>query len=231
MDGHPEYKAVFENSGYWSCACRPEVQDYIVSISKSLLDNYGVHGLHLDYIRTGGLCTCDYCAGHMKEQGHDIRSVKKFEPGLEAWAGDALFPWAEWRAQRVSELVSRCHDLTKAAKRELSAAVFAGYPDTNLYQGQDWVDWAEKGIIDYIFPMSYTNSTREVRMRTRSHRALLGNKVQLWEGLAKGLGTQHIDRKVRIDQIDACRQEGAEGFVLFCYPSISDADLAVLKNI
>ena len=138
--------------------------------------------------------------------------------------------WTDWRCERVTNVVEQLHNLTQAKGIELSAAVFSGYPDCRQSNGQDWVAWAERGIVDFLFPMTYTNSTRDARMRTRCHRALIGRQFPLWEGLGKRSSASELSTSSMVEQIKACLEEGSDGFVLFSYPALSDEDLAALKD-
>jgi len=223
LSEHPEYAAVFEAKFRWACACRPEVQDYAMALYEDLAANYPVPGLHLDYIRTGGQCTCDYCAAQMKERGVDIRSIEHRDPGTAAWV--------DWRCERITAFVARLHAVTQAGGIGLSAAVFADYPISRHSNGQDWVAWAEHGVVDFLFPMNYTNSTRDARMRTRCHRALVGDRVPLWEGLGKRSSASELSARVMMEQVEACLEEGSQGIVLFSYPALSDEDLEALSHI
>jgi len=219
---HPEYAAAFDYRFRWGCACRPEVQDYALALYESLLTDYPVPGVHLDYIRTGGLCTCDYCTTEMKQQGVDIQSIEHRAPGMSAWV--------DWRCERVTAFVERVHSITQAKRIELSAAVFTDYPTCRHSNGQDWVAWAERGIVDFLFPMNYTNSTRDARMRTRCHRALVGDRCPLWEGLGKHSSASALSTQVMVEQIKVCLEEGSQGIVLFSYPALSDGDLAAIAD-
>ena len=219
---HPEYAAEFEEGMRWACACRPEVQDYVVALYESLIENYPVAGLHLDYIRTGGPCRCAYCAARMKDRGVDIHTVQRRDPGNSAWV--------DWRCERVTAFVERVHKVTQAKGIELSAAVFMGYPECRYSDGQDWVAWAERGLLDFLFPMTYTNSAREARMRTRCHRALVGHSFPLWEGLGKRSSFSDLSTPALVEQVKACLEEGSDGIVLFSYPALTDEDLEALAG-
>jgi uncharacterized lipoprotein YddW (UPF0748 family) len=224
LSEHPEFAAAVESRFRWACACRPEAQDYALALYESLMANYPVAGVHLDYIRTGGPCKCDYCAAEMRQRGVNAQTVERREPGTSAWA--------DWRCERVSAFVASLHGITQAKGIELSAAVFADYPACRHSNGQDWVAWAEQGIVDFLFPMNYTNSTRDARMRTRCHRALLAaDRVPLWEGLGKRSSASDLSRKVMVEQIEACQEEGSEGVVLFSYPALSDEDLEAIAGL
>jgi len=224
LNQSPHLAAVFESSDRrWACACCPEVQEYELALYKSVADVYPVHGLHLDYIRTGGLCRCDYCKEQMSSQGIDITKISARDPGFASWT--------EWRCNRVTSFVEQMHDLTRSKDIELSAAVFADIPSCRNSNGQDWVKWAEKSLVDFMFPMNYDNSMRNVRLRTRQHVALIKGFCPVWEGLGKASSASQLTTEVMVEQICSAKQEGAEGVVLFHYPALSDEDLAALKAL
>ena len=223
LSEHPECAAGLEERFRWACACRPEVQDYALALYESLMANYPVSGVHLDYIRTGGLCRCDYCEAEMRKQGVAIETIESRAPGMSAWV--------DWRCERITAFVARLHEITQAKGIELSAAVFADYPGCRHSNGQDWVAWAERGIVDFLFPMNYTNSTWDARMRTRCHGALVGGRVPLWEGLGKRSSASELSTQVMVEQITACLEEGCQGIVLFSYPALLDKDFEAVARI
>jgi uncharacterized lipoprotein YddW (UPF0748 family) len=222
---HPEYAAVVPDE-HWACACRPEVQDYEYDLYRSVAEGYRPDGLHLDYIRTGEPCRCEYCKREMAERGLDVDELKWTpwylnEKGVEEWT--------EWRVSKITGFVERLHGLTENLGMKLSAAVFAGYPDCIYIQGQDWVQWAERGIIDYLFPMNYTTSLRYAVTRTVSHLALVGGRVPVWEGLARAAAPSQPD--ILPELVRGVREAGAQGAVLFHYPSLTDGDLRAIREL
>ncbi|MDP6438026.1 MAG: family 10 glycosylhydrolase [Candidatus Brocadiia bacterium] len=216
----PEYTARNTESIRWGCTCRPEVQDNVFALYEDLAQRYDPDGLHLDYIRTGGPCRCEFCKAQMREQGVDIEAVEPAEPAHEQWT--------QWRVSRLAAFVRRMHELTAGRGIELSAAVFADYPDCIVQQAQDWVLWAEEGIVDYLFPMTYTPSARVAWARTVSHVALVRDRVPLWEGLSKDCEQGRLTPALLADQARTVLEAGARGVVLFQYPSVSDEDIAAL---
>jgi len=169
----------------------------------------------------GGQCTCAYCREQMQAEGVDIEAVEYRDP---AWQR-----WCEWRVGRISRFVGRMRELTRRRGLELSAAVFANYPDCREQQGQDWLQWVEEGLVDFVFPMNYTNSLRMCLTRTVAHAALVNRRAPLWEGLrssASQLTPADLERQAR-----GALEAGATGIVLFSYPALTDEDFAVLRAI
>ncbi len=224
LNEHPEYKAEIDQRMRWACACRPEVQDYVFELYRSLAGHYGPAGLHLDYIRTGGPCTCEFCRSQMHERGVDIGQV---EAGTRDYDS-----WTQWRVSRITDFVRRVHELTAAEGIELSAAAFSGYPDCIVSQGQDWVQWAEQGLVDYLFPMTYTQSPRVAAMRTTAHLAQVAGKVPVWEGLCKRASRfARCTPEELVEQMRGVLDQGAQGVVVFSYSSLGQEDLAAIRAL
>jgi len=220
---HPQFRARFESRFPWACACRPQVREYLLELYKDVGQRYKPDGLHLDYIRTGGQCVCEYCKWEMKARGVEIQAVRYGTPEFQKWI--------EWRTECITDFVRRSRAITKKLKMELSAAVFSNYPDCGEQQGQDWASWAEEKLVDYMFPMTYTNSLRMLKMKTLAHVAQMPPKVPMWEGLGKSAGCSELSTKDLVAQVKTALECGAQGVVLFSYPSITDEDIKAIKRI
>ena len=224
LRGHPECRAKTDERPEWACACRPQVQDYLLALYRSLAERYRPAGLHLDYIRTGGPCKCESCEAEMRGRGVAIQEVKQGTPEFEVWT--------DWRVANITGFVRRMRDLTSEEGLELSAAVFAGYPECIPSQAQDWVQWAEAGLVDSLFPMNYTQSTRVAVMRTKAHLAQVAGKVPVWEGLCKRAGQfARLTPGQLGEQIQAVLATGAQGAVVFSYGSLKAEDYAEVRRL
>jgi uncharacterized lipoprotein YddW (UPF0748 family) len=216
---HPEYRGVDnEDKLSWACAMRPQVQEYLLDLYRSVGERYQPHGLHLDYIRTGGFCKCDYCRGEMGQRGVDIDKAP--------WATEPFQQWVAWRVAGITSFVRRLHEYTRAWGLELSAAVFPGYDYCLPVQAQDWPAWARGRLVEYLFPMTYTPSVEEAVKLGRDHAQRVAGAVPLWEGLMRGESAQTL-----IDQARAMKELGVEGVVIFHYPAMTDEDLASLEAL
>ncbi|MHC4294565.1 MAG: glycoside hydrolase family 10 protein [Planctomycetota bacterium] len=222
IPGRPKDKPVF------ACATRPEVQDNVFKQYEEVVTKYRPDALHLDYIRTVGHCVCDYCKSEMKKRGVDI---EQYDPQADGHPDKGFKQWTEWRISRVAEMVKRVSEMAHGAGLEVSASVFPNYPECLETQGQDWVLWAEKGYVDYFFPMNYTNLHREAIMRTVAHKALLGDKAVLWEGLGKQSHNTNQTTDELIEQVRLVLDVGIPGVVLFEQRQLTDEDYAALKKL
>ena len=53
----------------------------------------------------------------------------------------------------------------------------------------------------------------------------------MWEGLGKWSSRSQLTPKELLAQAHLCREEGAEGVVVFAYSSLTDEDLEALRRI
>ena len=114
----------------------------------------------------------------------------------------------------VSALVAEGARRLRAARPGLviSAAVF---PDPELARErvlQHWPEWAAAGWIDLLCPMAYRRDTAEVARLLAGARAA-APATRMWGGLM-GYPREH---SLLRDQVQAARDAGCEGAILFAY--------------
>lgn len=222
------------------CAASEEAHRLKLDLYEELMDRYPIAGVHMDRIRymSEDDCFCERCrTGFKAETGVDpleIGKVSEYNVSIErernrkhpAWEA-----WVAWRAGWITKFVEELSDLTKRKGKELSAAVFMEYPECIVYEGQDWGDWGERGLVDILMPMTYTNSTLMVKRRTRNHIAQVKGNTHIWEGLGKDSSRSLLSAEALVAQTQAAMEEGAEGIVFFSYGSLTDEDLEALAEL
>ena len=204
----------------WACPRREEVQRYELSLYEEVMERYDVAGLHLDYIRHAGpqMCFCQVCRDDFRKlTGKELTKLTSKD---EEWER-----FLEWRAEPITRFVRNIREMTRRRDKELSAAVFPEYPSCLIGVGQDWVRWVEERLVDYLFPMNYTNSSKVAVSRTRCHIALVGESVPVWEGLGKSSSASYLPTEKLMRQIEGVLDAGAQGIVLFHYAAVEDSDL------
>ena len=221
----------------WACPASKRVRQYELSIFEEIMDNYDVDGVYMDYIRYNldNVCFCPRCRSRFKEEtGTDPVKIGRFS-GFDESAErgrnrkhPAWVRWVEWRVGWITKFVEELSAMAKKRDCALSGAVFMDYPECIVNQGQDWADWAEKGLLDSVVPMTYTNSLLMLKRRTKTHLAHVKGTCALWEGLGQSSSRSNLSTEALIEQIDAVREEGAEGVMIFPYSTLTDEDLAAL---
>jgi uncharacterized lipoprotein YddW (UPF0748 family) len=224
----------------WACPASEKVREYKLSIFREIMDNYDVDGVHMDYIRYNldNVCFCPRCRSQFKEKtgtdpvdigrfsGYDESSQRGRNRKHPAWVA-----WVEWRVECVRKFVEELSVAARKRNKALTAAAFADYPECIVNQGQDWAEWAEKGLVAAVTPMSYTNSLLMLKKRTTTHLAHLKGNCEDWEGIGKNSSRSSLSTGAFIEQIEAVRRQGAEGVMIFPYSALTDEDFSALRAL
>ncbi|MBI3986626.1 MAG: family 10 glycosylhydrolase [Lentisphaerae bacterium] len=199
----------------WLCPTNPDnIADELGAI-RELLEAYAVDGLHLDYIRYPGSHAC-FCKG----------CKARFEQALEQTVG--LWPesarngrfseaYAAWRAGQITAFVKAVHDEIRRInpKIRLSAAVYGNYPECAKTLGQDWGQWLDEKLVDFVCPMTYFNDPATFQLALRKHLALPGAKGRIYPGIGVTALESRLAPDEVIEQIGLLRDQRAAGFMLF----------------
>ena len=208
----PDKPMSLERNKYvWASPGVDQVQDHILAVITDLVSRYNVDGLHLDLVRYAGRNT-------------------SYDPGSNAAAGSEPSPARDqWQRDRISELVRRVKTqlATIRAGVWLSAAVWPYYVDkwdwgvsegyTDYYQ--DSLGWLAAGSADAIAPMLYTGVSDEFDRWQILMKDFLANSHggQIYPGI----GANYDDFNAIARRIEAARQAGAPGHVIFSYGALN----------
>lgn len=135
---------------------------------------YDVDGVNLDYVRTMGVCVSASCKqAYSQRYGRDLvidKVLSKLRPGLAPTLG-------EFQETAVTALVRAISERVRATKPQMRISVDAAPDVLSVEQGQNSVDWINKGLVQVIFRMDYGRSidlplTEAVRGRLTNPDAL-----------------------------------------------------------
>ncbi|HXG64824.1 MAG TPA: family 10 glycosylhydrolase [Blastocatellia bacterium] len=212
--------------GLYLSPAHPAVKEHLYSLWMDVLERYEVDGLHFDYVRypnTG----FDYSRTALErfralvEQsiGEGERKVLAAVAERDPLTYAAAFPerYAQFQRDQVTELVERIRFGVKKRRPAaiISAAVFANDEDAYYSRFQDWKLWLRRGLLDVVCPMAYTPDTETFRKQIS---VAVGHAAghQVWAGI----GAYRIPPESAIEKIQAARELGAHGFVLFSYDAM-----------
>jgi uncharacterized lipoprotein YddW (UPF0748 family) len=157
--------AMIDQSGVpstqWLSPSHPEVRAYLAAMIRSLLSQYELDGIHLDYVRYPGL---EYDFGSI--------AVSKFQSwsdlppvSVQTLLTDQYDRWTDWRAREITQYVAEVRELIgHITGRDviLSAALIAdaalNYRSLEKY-GQSYADLATH--LDWVMPMAYFREDRQ----------------------------------------------------------------------
>ena len=220
--------------GYFLDPGHPAAADYLTGVYLTIIQNYAVDGIHLDYIRypeTADGSPPDFVPGY------NPTSLARFRRAT----GRVIMPapddpsWMDWRRRQVTDLVRRVYIEAKAVNPRLkvSAAVVPwgkpptsekDFEQTHAMQRvfQDWHGWLQEGILDLAFPMNYAAET-DAAIRGRFNGWIRWEKRhkhdrQLVIGIGAYLNTPQVTlAQVRRARRSEGRRRRAAGVAFFSY--------------
>lgn len=226
------------------CPSNPEARAHLAAVCRDLSRRYELDGLQLDYIRyaNGNLCYCAPCL-----QRFEAYVTPKLTPAKIATARAkgrlglvqaSPWSWKQFRRDQVTTLVREIRAAVKAERPSaiLSAAVIPWGPfspdftKSEAYNtvGQDWYGWIREGLVDAVCPMTYQASLAGFKSWVNGVRRDHPN-FPVWFGIGAYLfGPDGAAAKVQ-----ATRQAGAPGWVLFSYTAVTKggANDAYLRDL
>jgi len=215
----------------WLCPSHPENLAYELDGIRELARSYPVDGIHLDYIRfkSGDYCFCAGCRSRF-QRDTDLR--------IRQWPADVrtgpLAPaWREWRRGLITRLVAQARRELQAvpSRPRLSAAVYRAYPGVRESIAQDWGAWLERGELDFVCPMNYTEEPARFAAVTHSQLALPGAVGRVYPGIGVTSLESRLDASETIRQVLLARQATAPGFMLFDLNTKLEKDILPLLSL
>lgn len=198
----------------WLCPNQPANRQRLSKLAAEAAASQKLTGLHLDFLRfpSSQACTCPKCQAMFTSYlGHKPAN----------WPSDIMpghsehEAWLSFRCQTISQLVKEISDSAHKVRPSLqvSAAVFPDADSAGRNVGQDWPQWLKSRYISFICPMSYYDSHTQAVSAFRRQAAETGNARLILPGI--GVTNQRLDTAATLNQINALRNEGAPGFILF----------------
>ncbi len=179
-----------------------------------LVTKYPLDGVQFDYIRYFST-SVDYSAtsraAFEKEMGGKVKSWPH-----DVMDGRLKERYHQWRVSLISSTVRDASQAIRAANSHarVSAAVWHS-PDIAMNDyAQDWVSWVHDGYLDFVVPMNYTPKDERLTEWIENQKVLVRGKIPLYAGL----GSYMLNRPEQLHrQIDICRRQGVDGYVLYSY--------------
>jgi len=203
----------------WLCPSDPRNFALERDSMLEVVRKYDVAGIHLDYIRYPHeeACFCDGCRERFERDAGVI--VSDWPRGV--LQGPSREQFAQWRRDQITKLVRVVSTEARRIRPGImvSAAVFS-WPDSRDWAGQDWKQWIDEGLLDFVCPMNYTPSTELFESLVDQQVQTVGGKVPLYPGIGEFIIS---DPRVLMDQVESARRLGADGFVCFSYEHAASA--------
>ena len=206
-----------------------EVRKYWVDKITSAL-KYDIDGIHLDYIRFPITQVYSYdsltCSEFKKEFDYSPLEVSH-DCGSMIWC-----EWIKWNAKQVTALVAEIRAALKESGKPvvLGVDVFPDLETSKVLIGQDWGDWAEKGLVDFICPMLYTNNLGLFREYVQRAIKISGNRCAVYPGIGVFTAHNKITKDLITKEVVISRNLGTGGMVFFSGNSFNKEMRDTLKS-
>ena len=201
----------------WLCPSHPANRKLEIESMVEIVRRYDVDGVHFDYIRypDENGCFCKGCKGRFEEWA----KIK-----VTNWPGDVredetiADKWLDFRREQITPVVKGVAEGARAIRKDIkiSAAVFRNWPVDRNTIGQDWKMWCEKGWLDFVCPMNYTDSSGQFEGMIREQLKWVGD-VPCYPGIGLSVWSDRNDICKLIEQIGITRKLGTGGFTIFNY--------------
>lgn len=189
----------------------PAVRNYLLSIIDELINNYNIDGIHLDYIRYDN----KYYGFHKIGLEEYFSIFQKTDDSKWKLINDKN--WIEYKSSKVDILVEDICSLKTGKKPNiiLSAAVKPDPEKAYTQFGQNWTQWLDKGILDYVVIMNYTTNN-ELFTKNLS---LINQKCDNLKVFI-GIGLWNKNESKTIRQMEICKKRGFGNIVLFSFDTV-----------
>jgi uncharacterized lipoprotein YddW (UPF0748 family) len=202
----------------WLCPSHPDNHALERDSMLEVLQNYDIDGLHFDYIRYPGpdYCYCDGCRTRFEEETGN--TVNVWPDDVRA-GGPLESEFLPWRRAQITELVEAVYSSAKAQDPDvrISAAVYGDYGQAYGNVGQDWVDWIDRGIVDFLNPMSTTPDCDRFRELVSEQLAHADGRIPIYPGIGVSNDATRLTPDQTIAQVLITRELGTGGYIMFNY--------------
>jgi len=216
----------------------PRIGGYILTIINEIINRYPlISGVHLDYVRypspvpfVPGSRFNDFGLTY----GYGPRNVERFKEKTGLNPQDTLnnedeyLAWDNWKRQQVTDLVRKISSLVKIKSPDLavSCAVIPLTERAYANAFQDWSNWLEEGIVDYVVLMSYTKDNqfaKEIVKSSLGHRG----KGKVYIGIGLFLMKNNTD--LLLNQYRMISDLAPDGIVFFSIDDLTDQIIGYLN--
>lgn len=208
---------------------RAEFRDFIVSLVLEVVGRYPVHGVNLDYTRTGGICTSPWCVElYKKETGRNL---------LADVSGEYPDEFLAWQEGAVTDIVRRVAEGARRLRSDVIVSVDAAPGHwVDRTQGRNSLKWADDRLIDVVYLMRYEanpdwTALRALKSGMKRPDALVmtcGNFEEIHTETTAVVPRQAARVEALLREAQAYQQGNGVG--LYLYSMLTDEHIAHLRQ-
>jgi uncharacterized lipoprotein YddW (UPF0748 family) len=212
-----EGKLVSKNGFEWMNGFNPEVQDFLLSLIKEVVENYNIDGIQGD----------DRLPAMPSEAGYDEYTTKFYSEshgGNKPPADYKDQEWIQWRADLMTDFMRRIYETVKDLNQNIIVSMAPSiYPWSKEEYLQDWPAWLRNGYVDQVIPQiyrynikKYISALDEILDSQIDKRDLL----KFYPGILLKVGSYYAPENFLKEMIDGNRKRDINGEVFFFYEGL-----------
>lgn len=201
----------------WLNPFHPQVQQFILDLVAELMANYDVDGLQLD----------DHF-GLPVEFGYDPYTValyQKEHAGRTPPANPQDPEWMRWRANKITDLLSRVFRVVKTYRPHAILSVSPN-PARFAYSHylQDWPRWEQDGYVEELIVQVYRDRLSDFDAVLREPTLVRAkNHIPTGIGILTGLKNAPVPINLIREKVQTVRDRGYAGVSFFFYDTLWNA--------
>ena len=223
-DVFPDYQSLRAQGyeGFFLDPKIPQVQADLLNILKELAVRYDISGIHLDYFRYPGLLYSFTPASRtlfMMEKLYDPWMLYYSPSHYSERYGYEVFLYAdnEYRESLINAVTDYLQQISHTLKNinkilEISVAVKPDPVQAKHRFFQDWLNWLEKKICDFVVIMNYRTNFDEFEMILKQLQT-----QQTMAMIVVGISTYNQNENAVIRRLRVVNAGDFSGYALFSY--------------
>ena len=208
-----------KNNFYWLDAFNPEVQQFIKKLVLEVMELYpDLAGVQGD----------DRLPALPSNGGYNMEVIKQYqeETGKSLPKEDLDSHWLQWRADKLSDFGEYIYNHVKAINPKIMVSWSPSPYDWSLQNYlQDWPEWLERNIVDFIHPQLYRYTFEAYKIALDQNwdymNPFLEKELIFSPGVLIGIGSGDLITPEILENILAYnRSKGIMGETYFYYERI-----------
>jgi uncharacterized lipoprotein YddW (UPF0748 family) len=232
----PAYQELKSNGaeGFFLDPQDRQVQNYLLNLLDEMADNYDVSGIHLDYFRYPDVnysFTAASRTNFMLTNWYDPLDVYQSSEAYTKKRGFPVFmeadrQYRQYLSDTLTGYLERIKDMLERKPKhiELSVAVKPDPVKAKYRYFQDWMNWLENRLCDFVVVMNY-NTDKEEFDRVLNQFPSDASK----KNVIMGISTYNQSAEAVLDRIASVRASNFKGFSLFSYNHLIENRAYLIK--
>ena len=215
-----------EHNGYFLDPSNIQVQTYLLSIIKEIIDKYNPDGINLDYIRYPQTVEPRYSNyvnmnwGYTENARNEFKYLYGIDPIDIKYETKMWEYWSNYRQNQITEFVTEVRKLTKANNINLTAVIFPDLTKSKDTKMQNWQLWSMNDIVDGFTPLLLTSDKNTAELLLSDVVRNTSPFTKIYSGLFVTFMGGSVDDL--LIQIHKNREYRTKGVVLFDYAHLKE---------